>query len=398
MATRRFPDGFSWGTATAAHQVEGSNWNNDWWAWEHAPGTPCEEPSMDACDHFNRYPDDIALLAGLGFGSYRFSVEWSRVEPEDGCFSTASLDHYLRVVRSCRDNGIEPVVTLHHFTTPRWVAQAGGWTEPDTAGRFERYAERVAHHLGDEVGRWCTINEPNMVATIGYLVGQFPPGLRNRNLRDRANEVFVDAHRRAVGAVKGESSAPVGLTVAMQQVDVVAEPGDDEGRAAAEARAARALAGLEDPFLAAAIGDDFIGVQTYTRERFGPGGRLGGEEGVPLTTMGYEFWPEALEHCIRRAWEVTDHTPIVVTENGISTANDPERVEYVSRALHGVLNCLDDGIDVRGYTYWSLLDNFEWAYGYRPKFGLVAVDRSTQERSAKPSAQWLGDVARNNSL
>jgi beta-glucosidase len=394
----RFPDGFVWGTATAAHQVEGGNWNSDWWDWEHAPGTPCAEPSHDACDHFHRYPQDIAMLAGLGFGSYRFSVEWARVEPEEGWFSRATLDHYRRVVSRCRDHGVEPVVTLHHFTSPRWVAAAGGWSSADTAARFERYAEQVAAALGDEVARWCTINEPNMVATIGYLVGQFPPGHQDRGERDRANEVFVDAHRRAAAAVRSRSAAPVGLTLAMQEMVAVADEGDTDGRAAAEGRVRRALGGLEDPFLEAARVDDYLGVQTYTRERFGPAGRLGGEDGVPLTQMGYEFWPEALAHCLRRAWTETDQTPLLVTENGISTTDDTERIEYVRRALLGVLACLADGIDVRGYTYWSLLDNFEWAYGYRPTFGLVAVDRTTQERTVKPSAQWLGAVARANAL
>ena len=396
MVGTTFPKGFVWGTATAAHQVEGGNWNCDWWDWEHRPGTPCVEPSLDACDHFHRYPDDIATIGRLGLGSYRFGVEWARVEPEEGHFSKSALDHYRRMVATCHEHGVAPVVTLHHFTTPRWVAAAGGWAEPDTAIRFERYVDRVAAHLGDDVSAWCTINEPNMVSTIGYLVGQFPPGVRDQSLRNRVNDVFVDAHLRAVGAVRANSTRPVGITLAMQEMVAVAD--DDEGRSAAQKRVERALAGLETPFLEAARGDDFIGVQTYTRERFGPTGRLPGEEGVPLTMMGYEFWPEALGSCIRRAWDTTGGVPILVTENGISTDHDPDRIEYVRRALHGVLECIADGIDVRGYTYWSLLDNFEWAYGYRPTFGLIAVDRTTMERTVKPSAEWLGRVARANGL
>ena len=154
----------------------------------------------------------------------------------------------------------------------------------------------------------------------------------------------------------------------------------------------------QDVFLEAARGDDFMGVQTYTRLRYGPDGMRGPEPGVPTTQMGYEFWPEALEATIRRAWEVTQHVPLFVTENGIATTDDAERVAYVERALRGVLACLRDGIDVRGYIYWSLLDNFEWVFGYRPTFGLVAVDRATQQRTVKPSARWLGAVARANRL
>jgi len=388
--TRSFPDGFAWGTATAAHQVEGGNWNNDWWAWEHDPASPCVEPSGDACDHYHRYAEDIALLAELGFTSYRFSLEWSRIEPEDGEFSRAALEHYRRVAGTCREYGVDPVLTFHHFTTPRWVAARGGWIEPSTAEVFGRFCERSAAHLGDLVSMACTINEPNMVATIGYLGGTFPPGRRDRDLRLKANDVFVDAHRRAVDAIKAApGSPPVGLTLAMSDFQAV------EG---GEQRRQRILRNLEDVYLEAARGDDFIGVQTYTRTRVGPDGALPPEDGVRTTLMGYEFWPEALEACIRRAWEVTDGVPIVVTENGIAAVNDDERVEYVQRALEGVLRCLADRIDVRGYTYWSLLDNFEWALGYQPTFGLIAVDRETQARTVKPSAQWLGDVARKNAL
>jgi beta-glucosidase len=384
----RFPDGFVWGTATAAHQVEGGNWNNDWWAWEHAPGSPCAEPSGDACDHYHRYPDDLALLAELGFRSYRFSVEWSRIEPEDGEFSAAALGHYDRMTDTCLGLGLDPVVTLHHFTNPRWVAAAGGWIEPATAERFGRFAGKVAARLGDRVSRFCTINEPNIVATIGYLVGVFPPGEHDPGLRAGAGEVLAAGHRRAVEAVRAVSPARVGLTMALP--DWVAVDGGDQMM--------ETLRGPdEDVFFEATSGDDFIGVQTYTRNRVSPAGLLGPEDGVETTLMGYEFWPEALEGTIRRAYEITG-LPVLVTENGVATTDDTRRIEYVRRALEGVLRCLADGIPVEGYTYWSALDNFEWALGYGPSFGLIAVDRSTQERTVKPSARWLGEVARRNSL
>jgi beta-glucosidase len=390
MTARRFPDGFVWGAATAAHQVEGGNWNNDWWAWEHTPGSPCQEPSGDACDHYHRYAEDLDLLARLGFGAYRFSLEWSRIEPEDGEFSNAALEHYRRVCAACRERGIEPIVTFHHFTTPRWVAARGGWTEAATADRFARFCERAAGRLGDVIGRACTLNEPNIVADFGYRWGLFPPGQRDPALRARANEVFIAAHRKAVAALRaGPGRAPVGLTLAMQ--DYQALPGG-------EAIRDRERRDMEDVFLAATRGDDFVGVQTYSRVRYGPHGLCAPEAGVRLTQMGYEFWPEALAACIRRAAALTGGVPVLVTENGIGTAHDPERIEYVGRALGGVLDCLADGITVQGYVYWSLLDNFEWALGYRPTFGLVAVDRATQTRRPKPSAAWLGAVARANAL
>jgi beta-glucosidase len=389
MPTRRFPPGFLWGTATAAHQVEGGNWSNDWWAWEHDPEAPCQEPSGDACDHWHRYPDDIALCAALGFGAYRFSLEWSRIEPEDGEWSRVALDHYQRMCATCREHGLEPIVTFHHFTTPRWVAARGGWASPDTPDRFARFCARAAAHLGDTLGRACTLNEPNIVATMGYLYALFPPGQRDADLRRRVNDVLIDAHRKAVDAIKSAAGVPVGLTLAMSDYQAV-----DGGEATRD----RYRRDMEDVFLEAARGDDFLGVQCYSRTRIGPDGDRGPEWGVPTTQMGYEFWPEALEATIRRAWQVTERVPILVTENGIGTGDDAERIVYVERALRGVLACLADGVDVRGYVYWSLLDNFEWIFGYRPTFGLVAVDRETQARRPKPSAAWLGEIARRNAL
>jgi beta-glucosidase len=388
-----FPEGFKWGTATAAHQVEGGNWNNDWWAWEHAEGTPCVEPSGDACDHFWRYPQDIALLAGLGFDNYRFSLEWSRIEPEDGEFSTAALDHYRRMIDTCHEHDIEAVVTYHHFTSPRWITALGGWTEPATADRFARFAEKVTRHLGDVIDRACTINEPNVVTTIGYLVGVFPPGHQlDIEGRRAANQVMLDAHTKAKDAIKGvRDDLPVGLTLSMADYQAVGGP-------EAQAKLERIRRSAEDIFLELARTDDFIGVQTYSRDRIGPDGQIGPEEGVPVLDMGYEFYPESLEATIRRAWEVTEQTPILVTENGIGTTDDEQRIDYVEQALRGVLRCIDDGIDVGGYTYWSLMDNFEWAFGYKPQFGLVAVDRATQARTVKASADWLGAIARANAL
>jgi beta-glucosidase len=385
------PEGFVWGTATAAHQVEGGNWNCDWWQWEHVPGTVCAEPSGDAVDQWNRYAADIAMLAELGFNAYRFSIEWARIEPEDDEWSTVALDHYRRVCATCLEHEVTPIVTYHHFTTPRWVAVAGGWAEPATADRFTRYADRVTQHLGDLIGRACTINEPNIVAMHGYRSGLFPPGEKSSERRRRANDVFIAAHQKAAAAIKGgPGDFPVGLTLSMGDYQV-AEPGGEAPRN-------RVRTVMEDVFLEATGDDDFVGVQTYTRHRFGPDGELGPPPGAETTQMGYEFSPEALGATIRRAWEMTDGTPVLVTENGIGTGDDTRRIEYTRRAVAALGQCLDDGIDVQGYVHWSLLDNFEWVFGYRPTFGLVAVDRATMVRSPKPSASWLGDLARANRL
>ncbi len=407
-----FPKGFLWGTATAAHQVEGNNVNSDVWVMEHVPETPYVEPSGDACDHYHRYRSDIALLAELGFNAYRFSIEWARIEPEEGEFSNAVLEHYRDMLRACHQHGITPIVTFHHFTSPRWLIASGGWENAKTPEKFARYCERATQYLGDLIGVACTINEANIAPLLTKL-GFGPPieethqapwwSAAARAMRTsldqfapfqyavspQAVDTILSAHRKGMEAIKsGPGNFPVGITLAL--LDLQAAEGGET--VAAEMRHE-----INDVFLEPLQGDDFVGVQTYSRTRFGAEGLLPEEEGVELTQMGYEFWPEALEVTIRDATAKTG-LPVIVTENGIGTADDTRRIEYVRRALQGVANCLNDGLDIRGYTYWSAFDNYEWSLGYRPTFGLIAVDRKTQERTVKPSARWLGAIARTNAI
>ena len=389
--TLKFPEGFVWGVAAAAHQIEGGNCNNDWWAFEHQDGTPCREPSGDCCDSYHRYADDIALVRQHGFGAYRFSIEWSRIEPEDGEFSRAALDYYRRVLAECHERGVQPVVTFHHFSTPRWMAARGTWENPEIIDRFARYCERTVAHLGDLISMACTINEPNIVSLMGYLLGMFPPGRSDLGAYQTVNEHLHTAHRRAYDVLKGgRGDFPVGSCVAM---------GDWWAPEGAEVELHNVRAQHEDQHLEICKGDDFVGVQAYSRSRVDERGRVvGPEPGVEVVpSMGYEFWPRAIEAAIRHAAEVAQ-TPLYVTENGLGHDDDRRRIEYVQGALEGVGRCITDGIDVRGYFYWSLLDNFEWAFGYVPKFGLVAVDRETFVRTPKPSAAWLGAIARANRL
>jgi len=408
--TFKFPEGFVWGTATAAHQVEGNNTHSDFWLLEHVPGSMFAEPSGDACDHYHLYGEDIALLKQLGFQAYRFSVEWARIEPEEGRFSLAALDHYRRMLASCLEHGIRPCVTFHHFTSPLWFTADGGWEDMRNVDRFLRYCERTVKHLGDLIDTAYTINEANLLATLavsgvlprdgfksraafvaeaarrcGSTLDRFGPFFLGAPMKIR--DTMLAAHVRARDVLKaGPGKFGVGVTLAMQ--DYQAVPGG-------EGRRDEARRESFDAFLEAARKDDFLGVQTYSRHRFGPDGPLGPEDGVPVLIMGYEFWPEALEATIRYAREKAG-VPIYVTENGIGTTDDAQRLEYVRRALDGVVRCMKDGIDVRGYFYWSLMDNFEWLFGYGPQFGLVAVDRATQRRMPKPSAEWLGGIARAN--
>jgi beta-glucosidase len=413
MTTRfEFPKGFFWGTATAAHQVEGNNVNSDIWILEHVRKTPYVEPSGDACDHYHRYRADIALLAELGFNVYRFSMEWARIEPEEGEFSLAVLEHYRDMLRACREHNLTPIVTFHHFSSPRWLMARGGWENKKTPDRFARYCQRAARYLGDLIGVACTINEAN-IASVMTKMGFGAPRKRLYKKRwwleasealgaspkrlspftyaasTKAIKIIMQAHRQAREAIKSSSeNVLVGLTLALQDIQPI-----ENG----EKFAARMRKEINDIYLESLQGDDFVGVQAYSRSRVGPKGVLSAEEGVELTQMHYEFWPEALEATIRDAVAKTG-LPVIVTENGIATSDDTRRIEYIRRALAGVSNCLQDGLPVLGYTYWSAFDNFEWSLGYRPTFGLIAVNRETQERTVKPSARWLGAVARANAL
>jgi len=408
----RFPDGFLWGAATAGHQVEGGNVNADLWPLEWKEDSTFNEPSGDACDHYHRYPEDITMLAELGLTAYRFSLEWSRIEPEPGYFSRAALDHYRRMLEFCLNSGVTPVVTYNHFTLPRWMAGKGGWAAASSPDHFGRYAARVTEHLGDLLSWVCTLNEPNlmaMLANTGVLamgagerrsapepseenshgIGGFDPAAYRMGLIAADVERMAAAHRSAREAIRPVvPSVEVGWTLAL--IDLQPAPGGESRWQESRAR------GQAD-WLSVSREDDFVGVQTYSRSLLGPDGNLPPSEGVPTMQTRWEVYPEALGHSVRFAAEHGDPS-LLVTENGMATDDDDARISYTRAALEGLAGCINDGIDVRGYLHWTLLDNFEWNAGYSITFGLVSVDRETFARTVKPSARWLGQVASTNGL
>ena len=425
-----FPKGFFIGAATAAHQVEGNNIHSDYWAQENQPHTSFTEPSGLACDHYNRYEEDIKLLADAGLNAYRFSIEWARIEPEEGQFDEAEIEHYRDVIRCCRANGVEPIVTLMHFTSPVWLIRKGGWEAESTVEYFRRYAAYVTEKLGGELHYICTINEANMglqlaaIAKRFQLMAQqaaakaksaegtvqvgmnFEKMMENMKFAAMENaqifgtpqpQIFVSsrtpegdalvfrAHREAKEAIKAlYPDMQVGITLSMH--DLQALPGGERfAEDAWDEEFKHYLPYIQE--------DDFLGVQNYTRTQYGPRGQLPCPEGAELTQMDYEFYPEALEHVIRRVHE-DFRGNLIVTENGVAVSDDSRRVEFIRRALQGVENCLNDGIPVKGYCHWSLMDNFEWQKGYSMTFGLIAVDRATQTRTPKESLAFLGSFAR----
>ncbi|MBG0832607.1 family 1 glycosylhydrolase [Planomonospora sp. ID67723] len=385
-----FPDGFLWGAAGSAHQTEGNNVSSDLWALENGPGGPLPERSGDACDGYHRWREDLDIVRDLGLTSYRFGIEWARVEPVEGRISRAALAHYRRLVEGCLERGLTPVVTLHHFTSPLWFQQEGGWLSGEAVARFRRYVRAVLPIL-DGVEWVCTVNEPNMLAMVASMMKQ---GKREEGVAgampppDPAVADALAAAHRAAREELGTAGVKSGWTVANQNF---------EAAGGAEAERDAWAWPREDRFLEVAAGDDFIGVQAYTRVLVGPDGALPVPDGARRTLMGWEFYPAALGNAVRYTAARLPGVPILVTENGVATADDAERVEYTRGALAGLHGAISDGIDVRGYLHWSLLDNYEWG-SWRPTFGLVAVDRETFERTVKPSARWFGGVARTGVL
>lgn len=397
-------DLFLWGVATAAHQIDGNNINADYWLLENLASTGFPEPSGDACDSWERWPEDVALVRGMGLNAYRFSIEWARVEPEPGVYSAAVLDHYRRQCAACREAGLTPVITYHHFTSPRWIAARGGWENPETADRFARYCERVTRAIGDLVDWACTINEPNAQVT-SYVVANGEPFAREAKIRaDAARAVGSDrfhaffqgnslkvrdvtllAHRNAVAAIKGVAPhIKVGIALALQ--DLSAGPGG-------EALYKRIFENARAPYYEAATGDDFIGIQTYNRMATGPSGYLPSAPDALLNDWGQDSDPEAIAVVAR---EVRAHcrAPLMITENGINATDDRVRVRYLAAVLRVVDRLRQEGPPLLGYIHWSLLDNFEWGSGYKPRFGLYAVDRTTFRRTPKPSAAIYSELIR----
>jgi beta-glucosidase len=383
-----FPPGFLWGAAIGAHQSEGNNVASDWWARENLPDSPVAERAGDAIDSYHRWREDMDLAAAAGLTDYRFGIEWSRIEPVDGTISLAEVAHYRRMVLGAIERGLRPLVTLHHFTNPLWFAVTGGWLRPDAMERFLRYVDAIGPVLDAGVERVETINEPNVVAVFPNLTQSGQLATSGFPLpHEPTAAAMIAVHQATRDRLrKSHPGLLIGWGVSVQ--DYQAQPG-------AEAALLKYAWPRDEQFLAAASGDDWIGVQTYTR------GVIGDVDGEPVTIndpsaertqTGWEYYPAALGGAVRRVARVVGDLPILVTENGIATADDGRRIDYLTGALKSLRAAMDDGIDVRGYFTWSMLDNWEWGH-WGPTFGLVAVDRATFTRTPKPSLNWFGGLA-----
>jgi beta-glucosidase len=438
-----FPDGFLWGTATSAYQVEGSPLADGagpsiWHRFAHTPGLVRDGATGDvACDHYRRYRDDVALMRTLGTNAYRFSIAWGRVLPSGRPpVNAPGLDFYERLVDALLDGGIEPMVTLYHWDLPAALDDRGGWLNPDVAAWFAEYATLVFRRLDGRVKLWTTLNEPWVVTDGGYLHGTLAPGHRNRFEAPIASHHLLRAHAEAVRAYRAEGRHRIGIVVNLEpKYPASDDPADRAATARADAYMNRQY--LDPIFLGRypdALGEvfgeawprwpaadlarirepiDFLGVNYYTRgvTRFDP--RAWPLRAAPTpqpratyTETGWEVCAPALTDTLVGIKERYGNPPTYVTENGAAffdppTAEgdrvaDPLRVAYLRQHVEAVRAALARGVDVRGYFVWSLLDNFEWAHGYSKRFGLVHVDFATQARTLKDSARFYAQVVATN--
>jgi beta-glucosidase len=420
-----FPKGFLWGTASAAHQVEGNNTNNDWWHFEQRPEAIWHgDRSGLACDWWRNAERDFDLMAEMGHSTHRLSVEWSRIEPEEGVFNPEAIARYREMLTGLHQRGIEPMVTLFHFSSPLWLARQGGWRNPTALVRFRRFVRHTVEQLGDLVTLWCTINEPNVYAALAYLFGEHAPGGQSLLLYFRVLSHLLQAHGAAYRVIHGlDGSAQVGLVKNVQIFEPLEPP--DRPSVWLTGLIDRifnqlTLKAVEDGRLRAPLGHgltahgplvdslDFWGLNYYHRQRTSLRSRNGTRLALLQSTPGAEvsdsgrhgpygeIYPAGIYHVIKRV--ATLGKPIYITENGLPDAEDEQRPRFLVTHLARIQQAIAEGADVRGYYHWSFTDNFEWAEGWALRFGLVALDHKTQVRSPRPSAELYSQIIRENAI
>ena len=402
MEELKFPEGFKWGSATSAHQIEGNN-HNDWSEWEKT--RPSEFRSGKACDSYNRYEEDFDIAKSLNQNIHRFSIEWSRIEPKEGRFDHEAMHHYVNVVKALRERGIEPMVTLWHFTNPVWFAEKGGWLNKKSPEIFTRYIKYVVDNLKDRVGLWITFNEADDVyAAMSYYRGVWPPNKKNMFLTIKVVLNIIRAHTLAYQEIKKIYNVPLptlNLNGSMSHnVGLVGIVTNNRHFVAGKFLGnlqQRMFEYFRNRFLLDRVqsSTDFIGLNYYTIDRL-----FGSYKTLPkqdvMEEMDWEIYPKGIHHELMALKQYKK--PIYVTENGVADGKDQLREKFIKEHLRWVWQAIHEGIDVRGYLYWSLLDNFEWAEGFKPRFGLVEIDYTTFERKIRPSALEYAKICIENKL
>ena len=421
----RFPKGFLWGAATAAHQVEGGNRDSDWWAWERTPGhIQNGDRSGRACDHWNRYRDDFDLAASMHHNAHRFSLNWSRIEPRPGRFDEAAIAHYVDVLDTLDERDIEPLVTLHHFVLPKWVADDGGWQNRRTIGHFLRFVHVMLDAIGPRVRWWVTINEPVIWTAMAHVKNAFPPGGISFVKTVRMLLNLMRAHARAYRLIheKLGDRVRVGIAKHVRIFDADAQrpifnrfatacqhwsingavvSALREGKLGYPGRVSFAVheaKGTMDYWGLNYYSRDLVGFSLRNwRQSFGSCIPAPGALAVPFGQFCLnEVYPHGLTRALR--WLATDGLPIMITENGVPDASDRYRPVYILSHLAALWRAIREGVNVRGYMHWTLMDNFEWAEGYAPRFGLLHTDFRTQRRTKRSSARLYAEICRENAI
>lgn len=407
----KFPKGFFFGSSTSSHQVEGFG-NNDWSEWERTnaerlakEATREEWPdyilnsypspldiqnyiSGKACDHYHRFREDFDIAKSLGHNAHRMSVSWSKVEPEEGKFNKEALEHYYEVARALRERNIEPFVTLWHWPIPNWLAQKGGWKHKSSPEYFARYVDRIVRALDQHIQFWVTLNEPEIYVAHGYFQGIWPPEEKNLLGSLKAMHKLVQGHRKAYHAIKAiNPSLQVGFATNNTHFKSYGGPINAILRYIADSIWNHTI------FRKTKNTYDFIGLNYYFHRTIDWRGRHFGNKFV--TDVGWEIDPRGMYHVLRDLARY--QKPIYVLENGLADARDEFRASFIEHHLKWIKRAVDDGVPVKGYFYWSLLDNFEWSKGFWPRFGLVEIDYKTLERKIRPSAWKFKEIIDANS-
>ncbi|RPI26245.1 MAG: glycoside hydrolase family 1 protein [Chloroflexota bacterium] len=421
QATYHFPRGFLWGAATASHQVEGNNTNNNWWAWEQGAGNIIQgHKSGLACDWWGgRWKEDFDRAAEAGQNAHRLSIEWSRVQPAPDRWDENAIDYYRDMVRGLRDRNMTVMVTLHHFTDPLWLVDQGGWESETVVEQFEKYVSKVVEALREYVSLWCTINEPNVFATSGYLVGSFPPGKHSLGSTFKVLENMIRAHAAAYRAIHAiQTTARVGIAINYRCF----QPSRtwlplDSWAANMQGRLFNDLfpRALADGVMALPAGykrireargtQDFLGVNYYSRDlvAFDPlkptemFGRRFYEKNADLSDTGFiANVPEGMYEALK--WGRRFNVPMMVTENGVEDNDDHLRPRYLLQHIHQVWRAVNFNWPVKGYFVWTLVDNFEWERGWTQRFGIWELDVETQARRKRASADLYAEICRENGI
>lgn len=396
----KFPEHFLWGAATSAYQVEGGNIYSDWWDWEQKNQPPSHQ-SGQACDQYHLYEQDFELARSLGQNAHRLSIEWSRIEPKNGEFDHHEIEHYQKVLKSLKDKNFKVMLTLWHLTLPKWIADLGGWRNPQTVRYFERFVQRIVPELKSHVDFWITLNEPTVYAWGAYSAGIWPP---NKKSRWDAFWVFWNlckAHKKAYKAIHLlDQDAKVGAAHQVSSFSAAQE----------HSILQHILVWIYDlttnhifyKFTGLKT-HDFLGFNYYFHQTIGsnknnmaPKTLQAALTNMDVSDMGWEVFPEGMFDILR---DMAGYKkPIYITENGLASTNDDRRCRFLISYLKEIYHAGALGADIRGYFHWSLIDNFEWADGFRPRFGLVEVDYSTQKRTPRPSAFVYQDIIRHNGI